>query len=159
MLYIAPMLWLGNPVRRFGYADDIALVAISTDFQSNCNQLQSDLQEALSWGDSVGITFDPAKSELLHFSRGREADNRPLPGVNAGTYSVSEKPGPLRWLGVHFDRKLSFKQHVQILSSKALVVGNALKSLGKTTRGVPPHLLQQAVNACVLKKGYYGAET
>jgi len=159
MLYIAPILHLGNPKRRFGYADDIALVAISTDFQSNCDQLQTNLREALSWGNSEGITFDPAKSELLHFTRGREGDNGPLPGVNAGTYSISEKSGPLRWLGVVFDRKLTFKQHVQTLSSKALGVGNALKSLGKTTRGVPPHLLQQAVKACVLKKGYYGAET
>jgi ribonuclease HI len=159
MLYIAPILHLGNPKRRFGYADDIALVAISTDFQSNCDQLQTNLREALSWGNSEGITFDPAKSELLHFTRGREGDNGPLPGVNAGTYSISEKPGPLRWLGVVFDRKLTFKQHVQTLSSKALEVGNALKSLGKTARGVPPHLLQQAVKACVLKKGYYGAET
>ena len=159
MLYIAPMLWLGNPLRRFAYADDIALVAISTSLQANCNQLQADLQEALSWGDSVGITFDPKKSELLHFFRTREDTNTALPGVNAGTHSISEQPGPLRWLGVYFDRKLSFKQHVQILSTKALAVGNALKSLGKTTRGVPPNLLQQAVNACVFKKGYYRAET
>jgi hypothetical protein len=159
MLYIAPILHLGNPKRRFGYTDDIALVAISTDFQSNCDQLQTSLHEALSWGNSEGITFDPAKSELLHFTRGREGDNRPLLGVNAGTYSISEKLGPLRWLGVVFDRKLTFKQHVQTLSTKALEVGNALKSLGKTTHGVPPHLLQQSVKACVLKKGYYGAET
>ena len=48
MLYIAPLLWLGNSTRRFGYADDIALVAITTDLQANCNQLQTDLQEALS---------------------------------------------------------------------------------------------------------------
>jgi len=29
MLYIAPLFWLGAPARRFGYADDIALLAIS----------------------------------------------------------------------------------------------------------------------------------
>jgi hypothetical protein len=43
MLYIALLLWLGNPAQRFGYADDIAIVAISSDIQSNCNQLQKDL--------------------------------------------------------------------------------------------------------------------
>jgi len=48
---------------------------------------------------------------------------------------------------------------VQILSARALAVGNALRSLGKTTRGVPPILLQRAVTACVLKKGYFAAET
>jgi hypothetical protein len=82
-----------------------------------------------------------------------------LLGVNTRTYSISEKSGLLRWLRVYFDCKLTFKQHVQTLSSKALKVGNALKSLGRTTCGVPLHFLQQAVNACVLKKGYYRAET
>jgi len=47
MLYIAPLFWLGTPARRFGYADDIALLAISTDLQENCNSLQRDVQEAL----------------------------------------------------------------------------------------------------------------
>src|SRR5438045_9064128 len=66
---------------------------------------------------------------------------------------------PLRWLSVFFDHKLRFKQHVSILAAKALTVGNALHSLGKTTHGVPPIFLQWAVVACVLKKGYYAAET
>jgi hypothetical protein len=66
--------------------------------------------------------------------------------------------GPLRWLGVFFDRKLSFKPHVRILAAKALTVSSALRSLGKTTRGVPPIFLQRAVKACVLKKGYFAAE-
>jgi hypothetical protein len=39
MLYIAPLFWLGKVKRRFGYADDIALLAISKDLQDNCNSL------------------------------------------------------------------------------------------------------------------------
>jgi hypothetical protein len=31
MLYIAPLLWLGNPATRFSYADDLALFTTSTD--------------------------------------------------------------------------------------------------------------------------------
>jgi ribonuclease HI len=159
MLYIAPLFWLGSPYTRFGYADDVALLRTSTDLESNCNLLTADLQEALDWGQEEGINFDPSKSELLHFTRKRGDQNRTLPGVSAGTHQVTENPGPLRWLGVFFDRKLSFKQHVRILSNKALVVGNALKSLGKTTRGVSPILVQRAVTACVLKKAYFAAET
>ena len=69
MLYIAPLFWLGVPARRFGYADDIALLAISKSLQDNCNSLQADAQEALQWGQAKGITFDPKKSELIHFTR------------------------------------------------------------------------------------------
>ncbi len=81
------------------------------------------------------------------------------PLVTAGTYIVQESASPLRWLGVYFDRTLSFKPHVRILAAKVLTVSNALRSLGKTTRGVPPNFLQRAVKACVLKKGYFAAET
>jgi hypothetical protein len=72
---------------------------------------------------------------------------------------IREATGPLRWLGVFFDQKLSFKPHVRILAAKALTVSNALHSLGKTTRGVPPIFLHRAVKACVLKKAYFAAET
>ncbi|RAL58046.1 hypothetical protein DID88_009541 [Monilinia fructigena] len=61
MLYIAPIFWMGNPMKRFGYADDIALLASSDCLQENCEVLQANMQEALDWGKSEGITFDPKK--------------------------------------------------------------------------------------------------
>lgn len=160
MLYIAPLFWLGTPSTRFGYADDVGLLAISTDLQTNCIALQTALQEALKWGLAEGITFDPKKSELIHFTRSRK-DPPPAdsPHISAGGYIVQEADTPLKWLGVYFDRRLTFKQHVKIMAAKAGKVGNALRSLGKTTRGVPPIFIQQAVTACVLKKAYFAAET
>lgn len=88
-------------------------------------------------------------------------ENFPLMSLRvlAGTHTVQKSNTPLRWPGVYFDRKLKFKQHVCILAAKALIVGNALRSLGKTTHGVSPIFLQRAVTACVLKKAYFAAET
>ena len=78
-----------------------------------------------------------------------------------GPLIISEsttRPYP-RWLGVLFDKKLSFKWHVQEMTSRTLVVANALRSLSNTVRGIPSHLMQQVVNACVLRKLYFAAET
>jgi ribonuclease HI len=160
MLYIEPLFWIGRLAKRFGYADDIGLLEISTDLQKNCNRLQNLLQEALDWGTTEGITFDPKKSELIHFTRSRK-DPSPTnsPQINIGTHQVKESTKPLRWLGVYFDRKLRFTEHVNIMAAKAYTVGNALKSLGNTARGVPAWHLQRAVTACVLKKCYFAAET
>ena len=79
----------------------------------------------------------------------------------AGSVLVSVHPTRpfLKWLGVLFDRKLTFKWHVQELSTKASRVSNALKSLGNTERGVPASLIRQAVTSCVLPIAYYAAET
>lgn len=160
MLYIAPLFGFGSTQSRFGYADDIGLLAISNDLQSNCNKLQTDMQEALDWGATEGITFDPKKSELIHFTRSRK-DPPPAtsPQIITGTNHIKESTTPLRWLGVYYDRKLRFVGHVKSMTAKALKVASALRSLGKTTRGVPPISLQRAVTACVLKKCYYAAET
>ena len=162
MLYLAPLFHMGTLKARFGYADDVALLAISPSLDINSKSLSDSLQEALNWGSSEGITFDPGKSELMHFSR-RRADQDPTrtPSVAAGPIQVSEgsERPYLRWLGILFDKKLTFKWHAKEMASKALIVANALRSLGNTVRGVPPHLLQQAVKACVHPKAYYGAET
>lgn len=64
-----------------------------------------------------------------------------------------------RWLGVHFDRTISFKWHVRILAGKAIKVANALRYFSNTIRGVSPQLIRQAIIACVLPIAYYGAET
>jgi hypothetical protein len=97
MLYIAPLFWLGVLARRFGYVDYIALLAISKSLQDNCNSLQADAQEALQWGQAKGITFDPKKSELIHFTRQR-ADPPPAssPTVTTSTHVIQEATSPLR---------------------------------------------------------------
>lgn len=162
MLYLAPLFRLGRPKARFRYADNAAILAISPSLEANCQSLSISLQEALDWGSMEGITFAPDKYELIHFSR-RKDDQDPsqTPRVEAGTVTVSESTRRpyLRWLGILFDKKLSFKYHAYEATSKALIVANALRGLGNTVRGIKPYLMRQAVTACVLRRAYYSAET
>ncbi|KAI0992665.1 hypothetical protein K3495_g15520 [Podosphaera aphanis] len=119
------------------------------------------LKEALDWGQAEGITFNPAKSELQHFSR-RRADKDPwqTPSVSHGNMSVSENTTRpyTKWLGIYLDKNLTFKWYVQLLTGKALKVANALKFIGNESRGAPPRLLRQATIACVLSVAYFGSE-
>ncbi|APA07728.1 hypothetical protein sscle_03g024980 [Sclerotinia sclerotiorum 1980 UF-70] len=73
--------------------------------------------------------------------------------------NIEVKPSPLKWLGVHFDRKLYFKPHVQILAAKALKGANALRSLSNTHRGIPPYFTRKIAEAYILKKCYFASET
>ncbi|APA05858.1 hypothetical protein sscle_01g006280 [Sclerotinia sclerotiorum 1980 UF-70] len=158
MLYIALLFWMGKPQSRFGYADDIAILATSNSLQTNCDSLKMDIQETLEWGKTEGITFDPKKSELIHFYKGHRTLTD-TPAIHTGSMNIEVKPGPLKWLGVHFDRKLCFKPHVQILAAKALKGANALRSLSNTHRGIPPYLTRKVAEACILKKCYFASET
>lgn len=107
MLYISPLFKTGNPLKKFGYADDVALLATTNTLSENCSTLSNSLDDLLEWGQAEGITFDPRKSELQHFSRRRkDRDPRSTPSVMSRKMIVSENlTHPYtRWLGVYFDR-------------------------------------------------------
>jgi hypothetical protein len=55
----------------------------------------------------------------------------------------------MHWLGVWFDRKLSFKAHIAVMVVKAKYTAAGIRALGNTIRGAPAQLLRQAVQACV----------
>lgn len=63
-----------------------------------------------------------------------------------------------RWLGVMLDRKLSFLTHTKNWAHKGVAVAAHLHRLNNTVKGAPPHLIRQAVKACVLPIAFYGAE-
>lgn len=160
MLYISPLFKLKGLESAFGYADDVAIPMISSDLDENTEKIRIAINQALSWGEAEGVTFDPGKSELIHFSRKhRDKDRSPTVNTNRFTISESTQKPYLKWLGVHFDKKLTFKYHVQILTAKALKVANALRCLGNTLRGVSPKLSRQAAIACVLPIAHFGAQT
>ena len=101
VLYIAP-LFLTN------WRVPLAMLTISLPvrplFDENSQALSAALHQA--------ITFDPEKSELLHFSR-KHKDVRNSPAVVAGSFTVraNRTRAYLKSLGVLDYRKLTFKYH------------------------------------------------
>jgi ribonuclease HI len=164
MLYIQPLFYLGLAKRRkrkFGYADDICLLATSKTLEENCTALSTDCQELFDWAKEEGLTFDMDKSELLHLTRRRKLGNPPIQiptTTPETTISPLDPKKALKWLGVHFDRKLTFKTHTKLWAAKAQTVAMSIKALGNTVRGITPALLRQAIQACVLPVLTYAAE-
>lgn len=106
-----------------------------------------------------GLTFDPNKSELLHFTR-KHKDKVNRPFFQTAKFSILlniQKPY-LKWLDIQFDRRLSFKYHFQIQTTRARVVAHPVHCLGNISRGITPYLSKRAIVACVLPIAYFGAE-
>lgn len=160
MLFISPLFKLDGLQKSFGYADDVSIIETSSSLDENVKNIGSSINKALAWGETQGLKFDKDKSEIIHFSRKRK-DKNYNPGVvtNEFRIDVNRKNPYIKWLGIHFDKTLSFKYHVRIQTSKALKVVNAFRCLGNTSRGVLPRLSRQAVTACVLPIAHFGAET
>ena len=69
MLYLERLLKLGDARTKFGYADDIAILRTGISENDIAAALAEDVENALRWGESNAVTFDPKKCELIHFSR------------------------------------------------------------------------------------------
>ena len=61
------------------------------------------------------ISFNIGKTELIHFYNKRTTIEE---GLKLGDIEISPKP-LVRWLGVFLDSRLTFKQHIEIKTSKA----------------------------------------
>jgi len=68
-----------------------------------------------------------------------------------GVGMVEAKPH-LKWLGVVFDRKLTFKDQVRAVTAKALRATSLLARVNQCYRGLPPRL------AVVLSSTLYASD-
>ncbi|KAJ8588984.1 hypothetical protein M405DRAFT_701194, partial [Rhizopogon salebrosus TDB-379] len=78
-------------------------------------------------------------TELIHFTRSRSNPSLdPLLNIsppNAPARTIRPLP-VMRWLGVFFDRKLSFKTHVETMATRALSTISGLRILANAIRGL-----------------------
>jgi hypothetical protein len=161
-LYLAELLSMDRE-RRFGYADDICLYRASHSMDDNVELLASDLRQIKAWGEANKVTFAPEKQEMIHLTRQRSNYAPPCvvdeqltiyPILPGGEHS---QPA-LRWLGVWFDRRLTFRRHVATRTAKAAKVAYHIRSLARTTYGPPASSLRKATIACVYPSLLYGSK-
>lgn len=112
------------------------------------------------------MIFDPDKFEAIHFSRKKRFPNpdillpaHPLASVLDKRQLLKPvlKASAMRWLGVFFDARLFFNNHVTNPASKARVAAAGLGMLANTVRGVNPLVMRRVVHACIIPILTYGS--
>jgi ribonuclease HI len=180
LLYLVDLL-RQNPDLSFGYADDLALYRVGKTLHETTAALAKDIRKVIDWGGLHKVHFAPEKTELLHIvGKARDYENPPVE-VNAdfviqpiplpqrkGGYeeditqdtnaSTEEQQPALRWLGVWFDRKFSFKRHVRERCARAKLVARHIRGLAGIKHGPPAEQLRKATISCVIPTALYGAE-
>jgi hypothetical protein len=117
------------------YIDDVALVAQGKTREGNSRALEVVARTAFQWVWGNAVAFDDAKSEMLHFHHSRrdiitEETKIWLPyGTVVEPGTRGGKSDVVRWIGIFFDRKRTFKYHVTTKVTAATRAFNALRSL------------------------------
>ncbi|EFY94394.2 Ribonuclease H domain protein [Metarhizium robertsii ARSEF 23] len=154
LLCTEPIYKLGFQLGRFGYADDTAILGTGRTLRETAKLATADVRELISWGAANGITFDPEKTEVMHFSHKKDDTS---PSVTHG--GIAKVPAEaIRWLGIWLDKKLTFRTHIEKWAAKVKKVAGHLHGLCNTKHGPLPVAVRRAVEACVEPILLYGME-
>lgn len=115
------------PVKASLFADDLLIYCTSKNIQNIKTNLQNTISELEKWCDNTGFQFSSSKTKALHFNRKQYSNYNPKLKIN-GNYIEYVKE--MTFLGVVFDKKLTWESHIKHLKTDFLQRLNILKTLG-----------------------------
>ena len=140
-------------VRGSLYVDDFLICYRSKDMRCLERQLQFCLNRIQKWADENGFRFSKSKSVCVHFCHKHILHPDP-------ELKIYDSPIPMveetKFLGLIFDRKLTFKPHIKSLKDKCLKAINLLRVVAHTDWGADSPTLLRLYRALVRSKLDYG---
>jgi len=115
--------------------------------------LQQCLNKLADWADTNGFKFSPSKTVRIHFCKLRIPHPEPTLLLNGTPVPVVEET---KFLGVVFDRKLSFSPHIKHLKDKCTKALNLLRVLSHTSWGADQETLLHLYRSLIRSKLDYG---
>ena len=136
------------------YVDDFLICYRSKFVHTIERHLQRSLYKLQEWIDSNGFKFSQTKTVCVHFCRLRKTHPDPLLLLNGTPIPVVEQ---VKFLGLIFDKKLSFVPHLLYLRKKCMKALNLLRVVAHTTWGTDEKTLLHLYRALIRSKLDYGA--
>ena len=156
MYYNADLLDIENgpETTRLGFIDDITYGIAGSSDQENAQKLEEILRKTEIWRCKHGAQFETSKYTLIHFTRNPKHSTSATIKANGLTITPSRE---VKYLGVIFDQKLTFKPHVSYITKKGTEAAMALTRIAKCNWGAPYQYTRQLFNAVIAARTDYAA--
>ena len=99
------------------YVDDFCICYRSKSMATIERQLQQNLNKIENWATSNGFKFSKSKTQCVHFCQLRKQHDDTVLHLYGSPIPVVEES---KFLGILFDRKLSYIHHIKYLKAKCL---------------------------------------
>ncbi|GFU90526.1 putative RNA-directed DNA polymerase from transposon X-element [Trichonephila clavipes] len=133
------------------YVDDLQVSCEGSDMRMIERQLQTAVNNILKWCDTNGHSISASKSCCVHFCRKRGIH----PEIRIRDIQIPAVPD-VRFLGVIFDRRLTFLPHILHLRERCEKVFKPLEGVVKHLLGADRTSLLRVYQAIVLSRIDYG---
>ena len=124
----------------------------SKELERDVTTTAINLNKIENWATSNGYKFSKSKPQCVHFCQLRKQHDDPVLHLYGSPIPVVKES---KFLGILFDRKLSFIPHIKYLKAKYLKALNLLKVLSHTSWGADRTTLFKPYRSLVRSKLYY----
>ena len=136
-------------VGRSLFVDDLAIWFSASSTRVLSRQLQLAVSRLERWGAENGLRFSTTKTVAVHFCR-RRCSDLDL-GIRLYREPVPTQPAA-KFLGVLFDRRLTYKEHFKVLRERCFKSLNVLKCVSRTSYGADRSTLLLLYRAIIRSK-------
>lgn len=140
-------------IRTSLFADDLVIYNKGTNVKTIETNLQNATNQIQDWTKKFGFKLSMNKTKVIHFSKSRQKYNTTLTLNNGTTITSVDK---IKFLGVIFDQKLTWRPHVENLRAECLQRLNLIKALANYDWGADRDSLLTVYKAIVRSKIDYG---
>ncbi|KAJ2950833.1 hypothetical protein O0L34_g9105 [Tuta absoluta] len=141
--------------RKFGYADDLALVVQSKSMDATQMSLEGDLEAMDNFFTRWRLCPNPSKTEVCCFHLSNQLASKELHVRFRGT--VLKHNFYPKYLGVTLDRSLTFRNHLTKTAAKLKTRNNIVQKLTGTTWGATASSLRTTALSLVYSTAEYCA--
>ena len=135
------------------YVDDFLICYRSKHIHTIERQLQQCLNKIQKWALENGFKFSKTKTQCMHFCQLRGLHNDPVLKLDGVEIPVVDQ---YKFLGIIFDRKLSFIPHINYLKAKCQKALQLLRVVAHTDWGADKSTLLKLYRSLVRSKLDYG---
>ena len=146
------------PISILSFVDDSLLVAQSKSFSISNSLFFYSYNIISSLLVKFGLYVEHSKTEVFHFTRSHGSFNPPSLDLSSIGGPIIYLKDTWKYLGFIFDRKISFHQHIDFYSNKAISMVKCMKILGSLVRGLVPHQKCLFYRSCILPIALYGLQ-
>jgi len=141
VLYLSPLLYilekrlkiLNIPVSLISFVNDGLFISQNKSIDVLNSQLLCSYNVLSGLLDKFGLNIEHSKTEMFHFNRSHGMFNPPPLDLLPLGEPILHPKNSWKYLGFIFDRKLTFHQHIDFYSSKAISTVKCMKLLGNST--------------------------
>ena len=139
--------------RILTFADDVLVYTHGSGRQGLANKMNHKLEEISAWCKETGSVVNPAKATTMWCSLDNHIVNKDMPQIALGNDAI-ERVNKFKYLGISFDRTLSFKEHVEYIVQRCSKGLTAMKVMAGAQ--MEQRLLLMLYRALVLSVLDYG---